>query len=598
MCAVHFILDKNNRLTDVPIRQMLAALHHRGPDAQGFIRLPFGTGTAFIGNNRLKINDLRDEANQPLASPDRQCLLSFNGEIYNHTTLRDTLRKKYNFSTDADTETLLFQLIDEPENALSTLNGMFGFVFLDVANTRVMAARDSFGMKPLYFFENQDYLIISSEIKGILATGLVAKKLNVPQLWQYLTYRFAQPPETFFEGISEISPGVAETWSGEAFSRKSTPFSLPPSEKAQPPPVYLEAELETRLQQAVVQQLTASVPVGLFLSGGVDSTLLLALASEAGYRSLPVFLIGNSHFTDDEAFARQAARQFQAESFEIQTDSRLLLHFQTFVRQTDQPIADPAACLTYLLASEARRQGIKAVLSGAGADELFGGYHRHQAYNWYLKNQRLLAVNLPWLKQTALLLPRSLRQLQKFMLQAEASPARTLLNFTAMLPVFGTPMPILPANIPASLLRYDQENYLVSDVLKMTDQAAMQASVEVRMPYLDRAVVAFSRSLPDDRLLKNGKKWLLKSLLDKKGGQPYTRRRKQGLGFPFADWLFTENGKDLRNLLLQPGNIVYNFVPARTVKEVLQAHQTRKADYTAEIWAITLLTLWLEEHFS
>lgn len=581
---------------------MLSALQHRGPDAEGFLKLPFGKSTLFIGSNRLKINDLRDEANQPMGSEDGKYILSFNGEIYNHIALRQLLPKKYNFLTHSDTETLLYHLIEKAETGIEELNGMFGFAFADLTTQKITVTRDRFGMKPLYYFENQQYVIVSSEIKGILASGLVSKKLNSSQISHYLRYRFADAPQTFFQDIYEVEPHTVYTFSDKGFVQKASCIS---SENAMPP----DTDLETILLQSVASHLKADVPVGLFLSGGVDSTLLLALANELGFKNLPAFTIGNQQLTQDENFARKAARQYGVELFEIETDSSLLLNFDDFVQKIDQPIADSAAWLTYLLSQKASQQGVKAVISGAGADEFFGGYHRHQAFQFYLKHAKLLTQNKNLLSKIAGLLPARFRQIQKFLSQLDNNPQQTFLNFTALT----TPSVIqenlftnylsewnslksLLGDLEAAL-RFDQKYYLTQDILKMTDQMAMQAGIEVRLPYLDMNVNRLSQSLSGEYLLKNGKKWLLKDILKNKGGNIYITRKKEGLGFPFGKWLFSETGKELLQSLLQPHNFIYQLIDYKIINQLITLQKSGKADYTSELWAIFLLKKWLDKEF-
>jgi asparagine synthase (glutamine-hydrolysing) len=599
MCGIHLLVDKKKTLDENPIRQMLQALQHRGPDAADVFSIESYWQTFFLASNRLKISDLNNIANQPFVSADENFVLCFNGAIYNHTELRQNLEKKYPFRTRSDTETLLYQLIEKGESGLAEINGMFAFIMLDIRQGTVHFGRDPEGMKPLYLFENESYLILSSEIKGIVASGLVEKKLNISQIESYLRFRFAQPPQTFFENIFEVETGICFTFQpGKQEQIRRQNFTLPDSSAISTPPESIET-LETLLTASVVRHFRADVPAGLFLSGGVDSTLLLSLLQNAGYEHVPAFSVANEGLTQDENFARQAARQFKAEHFQIQTDSRLLLDFENFIRKTDQPIADSATWLTLLLAEEAKKQGLKVILSGAGADELSGGYNRHWAYFQYLKHYELLSSKLFFFKKSIL---KDSRFSRKFVQNLSADPIQTFQNFTSLSllspPTDGQKVKAVDKNrLMQQALTYDREHFLRQDVLRLTDQMGMQAGVEVRLPYLDAEIVQLVGSLGGNFRMQHGKKWLLKRILSENGGKKYTGRKKEGLGFPFGKWLLEPNGGHLIELLQNKWKIIYQFVDYQAVMKILNIHRSGKTDYSSELWAVTFLAGWLEDHF-
>jgi asparagine synthase (glutamine-hydrolysing) len=617
MCGIHLIIDTTSRLTQEPMQQMATALHYRGPDALHIEEITTPAHKVFIAQNRLRITDIRPTADQLFQSPCGRYILAYNGEIYNYQQLRASLRHSYTFQTTTDTEVLLYLLLEEGEKCLSRLNGMFAFIWYDKQEEKVVLCRDRFGMKPLFYTQTDSYLLVSSEIKGLLSTGLIQKKLNTSQIAYYLHYKFAQRPSTFYENIYEITPGTYYTASlGQQLKEAgSIPLekTLPISEDK------IVYTLEETLFEAVKRHLPAEVPVGLFLSGGVDSTLLLTLAKEAGIPHLPVFSIANNPAdkafgTKDYHYARLAARQYGADYHELTIQSDILDDFETFVRYLDQPVGDGAAWLTFLLSKEAKSY-VKVVLSGAGADELFAGYNRHWAYYQYLKHYHKLVNLLPTLRKTASIIPagrkmpfrKPLRLLQKLILQANASPEQTFLNFTAHLSLGNR----LPAKEPLiemdnkaveqylqKALIYDQTNYLSADILTLTDRMTMQHSLEARLPYLDAEVVKLVNALPATFLLKNGKKWLLKDILGRRGGQAYVTRPKEGFGMPFGAWLRITKGTPFIQLLRDKDNGLYQTIPYEQVDQLLQAHISGKMDYSSELWTIVLLAAWLKQHFS
>jgi asparagine synthase (glutamine-hydrolysing) len=596
---------------------MAGALHYRGPDALHIEQIHTKAHTVFIAQNRLRITDIRPLADGLFRSPCGRYILAYNGEIYNYQELRVLLQHKYTFQTNTDTEVLLYLLLEEGEKCLPRLNGMYAFIWYDTQEGKTLICRDRFGMKPLYYASNSSYLIVSSEIKGILASGLMEKKLDSSQISNYLQYKFAKRPGTFFENIYEVMPGRYYTaLPGQYLTQAG-------SNLFEPAPVAagnIVQHIENALLEALRHHIPAEVPAGLFLSGGVDSTLLLAMAKEAGIAHMPVFAIANasedSAFgTKDYQYARLAAKQYGAEYHEFSISSQVLEGFDAFVARIDQPIGDGAAWLTYLLSEKAGNH-VKVVLSGTGADELFAGYNRHQGYYQYLRHYSACMKVFPVLRKIALAIPagrqipfrKSLRLLQKMLLQIDPSPEQTFINFTSHLSLaektpFSTSGAISmdAAAIEGYLqkaLRYDQQHYLSSDVLTLTDRMTMQCSLEARLPYLDTQLVNMVHSLPASFLLKHGKKWILKEMLDRRGGGVYARRPKEGFGMPFGKWLRSGKGMPFIELLQNRRNVLYETWPYLQVERLLQAHVSGKMDYSSELWAISLLAAWLQKEFA
>jgi asparagine synthase (glutamine-hydrolysing) len=615
MCGIQLIIDKTSVLDSLPIRRMQQALYHRGPDAtaEHIIRTP--RQTAYFGFNRLRITDARAEADPLFQSPCGRYTLVYNGEIYNYHLLRNALEKKYRFRTRTDTEVLMYLLLDEGPDGLSRVNGMFAFVWYDQQEERVIAGRDRFGMKPLYYAENSRFLIIASEIRGILASRLLARELNADVIPYYLRFKFAPRPHTFYRNIFECQPGqLYQAAAGQEFSGTTPipPYSFPV------PDTITVSVLEDAVVAAVKRHTRTEVPLGLFLSGGVDSTLLLAICGELGIKNLPAFTVSHApgdarYGTEDYVYARKAARQYGADLQEVPISGNLLDRFEEFLPTIDQPIGDWAAWLSLLLAQTARRQ-VKVILSGAGADELFAGYHRHWAFYQYLRYRPLLVPLLPLARISAGYLPTGsahslhtpFRLLHKLARQVHASPAQTFINFTAHLPLddkmeAAGPEYGLPDSDTGDWLRtalqHDQQHYLTSDVLALTDRMTMQAGIEGRLPYLDAELAALTGQVDARFLLRNGRKWLLKEFLRRRGGAMYANRPKEGFGMPFGHWLRTRAGKPFTESLLKADSPVYRYMNYTQVRQRLDAHLTQKTDYSAELWTLSLLNAWISKEF-
>jgi asparagine synthase (glutamine-hydrolysing) len=630
MCGIHLILDKQSEPRPEAVGRMVAATAHRGPDAHQCQVVHAPRQVLSLGHNRLKISDLRDVANQPMATPDGRYWLLFNGAIYNFLSLHSRLRQGYHFRTQSDTEVLLYWLIENGPAGLAGLDGMYALAFYDCHAERLLLARDPWGMKPLFYAENDQYLVVSSEIRGILASGLVPKAPELGQVAHYLRFKFAQRPGTFYRGIFELEPGVAyaSSPSKELSVAGLLPDGEAPEVRATPPDKAVLPRLTQALTETVSRHLQADVPAGLLLSGGVDSTLLLALAREAGVRDLPVFTVAygakdEAYATRDHHFARQAARQYGAAYHEVPVGRQLLESFWEWLPTLDQPIGDGAAWLTWLLARAAKKH-VKVVLSGAGADELFGGYHRHWAFYQYLKRYDWLQVAAPLLRPVAAALPNygAWRRWHKLGTQLGALPGETFVNFTAHLSATllreelntnGTSLFPQPAEWVGPTrgaakrdfmeehlqhaLRYDQRHYLPGDVLAVTDRMTMQHGLEARLPYLGGGVAGLAQSLPATFRLGAGRKWLLREVLRQRGGAPYVQRRKEGFGMPFGHWLRTPAGKPLVELLRNQESAIFDVLLYKGVNRMLGGHLSGQRDYSSELWTLLVLAGWLEQEF-
>ena len=620
MCGINLILDKQNKLNDnQAILRMNQATHHRGPDFENSLCIQSPLGQLFFGHNRLKIIDLSNSANQPFSSTCGNYTLIYNGEIYNYKLLQQQLKNKYLLKTSSDTEVLLYWLIEHSDDAnslskaLNQLNGMFAFVFWDNKQNRLLVARDPHSIKPLYYANHNHYLIISSEIRGILTSGLIPKKLNNKEILSYLRFKYALRPNTFFEGVYEFEESALYDFDQNTFQKLPSQF-LPYHIK---PKLPSSSDLETTLRLSLKNQIQADVPVGIFLSGGVDSTLLLALWSQIQSQKVPAFSIINtdkeaSFGTKDYLFARKAAEQFQGELTEITVNQGHLDHLAEFWKTMDQPVADGASYLTHLLAEEAIKS-VKVVLSGAGADEWFGGYNRHWALHKYLQNPKIYAKWAYLFRLFTPLMPdgfahplrKQFRLLKKFSKQIHQTPMQTWMNFMQMdIPiadqqiVLGPPVTIVDRDYMGAAFYLDRKYYLASDILKISDEMTMRHGLELRVPFLDNHIIQMMKqALPSDYLLKNGKKWLLKEILNHNQGQMYTQRKKEGFGMPFGYWLKKNPNHELLQKLHNSNWAIYDFVSYQQIQPLVNHHLKGKSDYSQELWALLALGYWLEAHF-
>ena len=631
MCSIHLILDKQRQLRSAdPLERMMQESAYRGPDDAGTQRIDQPDHTVWLGSQRLSVSDPHPRARQPMASPDGRYVLLYNGEIYNYYELRNQLlREGVSFVTQSDTEVLLHWLIYRGTAGLHELHGMFALVLYDRQEARLWAARDRHGMKPLYYAETAHYVLLSSEAKSIVASGLVEKLLNEESIDPYLCFRYPPQGTTFFRNVAQLREGqVLEVRSRQESTVRSY---LPPYQVREDEPEQrgssdeqLVQTTEELLTEAVLRHLATDVPTGLFLSGGVDSTLLLALLRQEGVPLPPTFAVAHqpsdrSFGTRDASFARRAAEQYGTYHEEVTvTASSLEEAFDDFIRHTDQPVGDSGAFVTYLL-SQTAAQRVKVVLSGAGADELFGGYHRHWAYYQYLRRYPLLVRTLPVARALSAGLPtgrshplrQSFRLLKKLTHDLTDDPTETFARFISLPALCSPEQPYdtlhrserhdhrsedFTEEYLSYALQHDQQHYLTSDVLALSDAMSMAHGLEMRMPYLDQALVRFANGLPATWRLRHGRKWLLRRLLTNKGGKIYAQRRKEGFGLPFGSWLRDPKMLLVRNYLEDATHVIYRYVPYERVRYLLRQHRRGQHDYSQELWSVLTLAAWLEKH--
>jgi asparagine synthase (glutamine-hydrolysing) len=625
MCGFHLIIAKKKSTANIDqaLERMMQASAYRGPDANRALHWQDNRQQIYLGAQRLKITDLSDRANQPFVSPDERYALLYNGELYNFYELRNRLLAQgETFSTYSDTEVVLKMLTRQGPAALQAFEGMFALAFYDRREESLLLARDTFGIKPLYYAETDSLFLASSSSRSLAVSGLVSTEIDPEQIDHYLYFRYPQKGRTLYQQIHPLPEKSYLSLSPEQNTQiqQYAPPS-PPANEQPPATTELLHQTEELLKDAVLRHIATDVPTGLFLSGGVDSTLLLALIKETGAPPIPTFSIVNdakekNFGTRDYHYSRLAAEQYGSYHQEVPLNSLLFTtHFEDFVRKMDQPVGDSGAMMTYLLSQQAS-QRVKVVLSGAGADELFGGYNRHAAYYFYLKHYRWFTKLRGLGKSAATLLPtgfphpfrKTFRLLKKYAHSVSDDPATTFQQFIGF-PALGAPSfnstitgSVLPADpnfvehYLFSALEHDQRYYLIEDVLQISDRSSMAHSLELRVPYLDAPVVRYIQSLPAIFRILPGKKWILKQLLSRYGGQPYIRRAKEGFGLPFGHWLRHESLPVVQQYLDDPQQPIYQFISPEKTRHLLKMHRSGRHDFSAEIWLLLLLSAWLSLH--
>lgn len=620
MCGINLIIDKNKKLSPALIDQMSFQTHHRGPDETKALRIEAKSYHIYLASNRLKITDQSIQASQPMVTPDSKFALLFNGEIYNfHALKSELINASISFSSHSDTEVLFQWLILYGREGIEKLEGMFAFVFIDIERDEILVVRDRNGIKPIYYFENEDCLIVSSEIKPIIDSGLVKKEINATQIQHYLALKYVKKPETFYQNIYELEQGAIYCHHKNKsqishFHKKNYQFNNAIPEVG---------KIENLITDSLLQQLNAKVPLGLLLSGGVDSTLLLALSKKEGY-SVPTYTIINSQEdrsfgTKDYKYSRMASVAYGSDHHELEMNISILEQFDDFIEQMDQPIGDSAYLMTSEICKNAAdsqfhrdgEAGMKILLSGAGADEYFGGYNRHWAYYNYLKYKQIIDITLPVLNPSLNLLPsgfthplrKKFKLVKKWLKSYDQSPQKTFLNYL-MFDEFKLSLNEFDdldnknTNLLSRALEHDQNNYLISDVLALSDKASMRQSLEIRLPYLDEKLTAYLSTINSNALMEKGQKWVLKNILVKHGGKKFINRPKEGFGLPLSSWLFDKRVAHLWEIFESKDSLIFQYLEKQKFDFLVNQQIQKAEDHGPLLWSILVLAHWLQRNFS
>lgn len=619
MCGIVGIvkLDPRELVDEARLTRMRDVLRHRGPDGEGlWIEGPVG-----LGMRRLAIVDVVG-GRQPMANEDGTVWIIYNGEVYNHADLRRELEQRgHSYRTRSDTETILHLYEEEGERCVERLQGMFAFALWDRRRRRLLLARDRLGIKPLYYAWTDHELVFASEIKAILAGGSLRPGLNESIVPEFLATGFVAGEETFFRGVRKLLPGRTLSWSLADGLRERRYWRLPAPNGGAPGTLEdCGRELRARLTDTVRSHLMSDVPLGLFLSGGVDSSGLAALMAPMVKEPIRTFAVGFSDGAANElAYARLVARSVGAEHREVVVaPSEFFGALPRLVWHEDEPIRFPSSIPLYFV-SRLARQHVKVVLTGEGADELFLGYNKYRVTAW---NERLgrsyWALTPPALrgmvKGLTGRLPRPVRRYAARTFLALDPGLRHLFyeNF-AMFPVALQPQllstpELLTARDPyaVGLRAYEEatggtlermshadlQTYLVELLMKQ-DQMSMAASVESRVPYLDHEFVEHAAAIPARFKLRGWRtKAVLRAALRDLVPREILTRRKMGFPTPVGRWLGGRFWPVVSEFVLGPRALERGLFNPAFLRRLAGEHRTGTAAHAARLWLLVNLEIW------
>jgi len=597
------------------IQGATSSLIHRGPDQQGI----FETRNISLGAVRLTIIDLVS-GEQPMRSQDGNTVLAYNGEVYNHAELRAELQSLgHRFLTNSDTEVVLEAFLEWDTGCFRRLRGMFALAIWCESRKRLVLARDRVGIKPLYFARKGDDLYFSSELKGILYHPEIDRTLNMDGLNCYLRVNYVPAPYTLVQGIEKLPPGHILTWQ-QGMTNVESYWHCPAPSATQKVWTLDSAkeQLDFLLRESVKEHLVADVPVGLWASGGLDSSTILHYAAEASSKPLKTFSItfkGRSF--DEGAYIREVAEHYGTDHFEadLNADSDLQNAIQEFAYYSDEPSAD-AGCLPVWFLAKMSSQQVTVALSGEGADELFGGYLTYLAGRY---------------AQTARMVPATLRRmaiaglqywpvsddkisfeykLKRFLRGSLLPPDESHIYWNGTFseeekkgflrgadpaPMAGILRNMPPVSGVNRYLLFDQQYYLPDDILYKADRMSMAHSLEVRPPFLDHRLVEFAASLPEDYKVRGSQlKFLLKELMKGKLPPAILGRKKVGFDIPAHEWFRGVLKPLLLDTLTEQAVKDTQIFRWEGVQAVIKRHMERRDSFGYHLWGLLILFLWIK----
>jgi len=599
------------------IEKMSSALIHRGPDDSGL----YTSRKIGLGHRRLSIIDL-ETGKQPISNEDNTVWVVFNGEIYNFRELRnELLRRGHTFKTHTDTEVIVHLYEDYGEAFVSKLRGMFAIALWDKTSETLILARDRVGIKPLYYFMNDDCLLFGSEIKSILAANVVPREIDLKGLRLLLAYYYIPGEDTLLKGVKKLLPGHCLTVrSGKCVDREywDLSFSLPQNNIT-----IHEAEerLVQIIRQSVHDHMISDVPVGFLLSGGVDSTALLSFAVEETGKQISTFTIGfeGASFADERYYARIAADKFGTDHYDLSiTANEFRKVLPDYVWHMEEPVCEPPGIALYYV-SKLAKDHVKVLISGEGGDEAFAGYQNYRNLVWLENIKKIAGPLKPVLGQFSSLLTQGetlgrfnqygqlmRMEFQEYYLGRASTPFTlfnrnannlydsSISNSSADLDQYRKTLfaNIKNLDLLNQMLYIDSKTWLPDDLLVKADRMTMANSIELRVPFLDHTVLEYAASLPTEFKLKGSTtKYILKKAFEGRIPHEILYRKKTGFPVPYEHWLANDLKEYVHDLLLDERTLNRGYFQREAIGRMLEANSRRQTS-SKEIFLLVVLELW------
>ncbi|MCX5694996.1 MAG: asparagine synthase (glutamine-hydrolyzing) [Candidatus Omnitrophica bacterium] len=629
MCGICGILSYKDSysVTEDTIGKMCLEMQHRGPDGQG-IYLSQKQPQVGLGHRRLSIIDLSEAGRQPMSNETGSLWIVFNGEIYNFQELTVELKGKgHRFISHTDTEAVLHAYEEYGSECLKHLRGMFAFAVWDLSQKKMILARDRIGKKPLYYHYKNGIFCFASEFSAILQSGLIEKEINSEAVDFYLTFGYIPAPMTIYRDVFKLMPGSFLTLSDQKIELRRY-WSLDYSKKIKISESDAKNEVLSRCREAVKLRLRSDVPLGAFLSGGIDSSAVVALMSESMGSRVKTFSIGFEESGYNELFfARKVAEKYNTEHHEFIVKPDALKILPVLVQRFGEPFADSSAIPTYYVAEQTRKS-VTVALTGDGGDELFAGYQRYQAMLAAEMLRRIPEFLREPLFFAANRLPDStnhrstMRKIRRFFEAAKMPFEPRYMKWVGIFDQnqksraysqkfadslvhsgvgkFFAPyvVPGYASNIVDTLLGIDSNTYLPFDLLVKADITSMANSLEARSPFLDYKLMEFVAQLPAELKMHNFvKKYILKNAMSGLLPDKNIHREKMGFGVPVGEWFRGELKGFLAENIMADKFFGRGYFNRPEIERMFKLHTEGKADYTFKLWALLMLELWHQKFY-
>ncbi|MEK7722828.1 MAG: asparagine synthase (glutamine-hydrolyzing) [Acidobacteriota bacterium] len=637
MCGITGLISQN---PENHIGAMLKSIEHRGFDDEGiFISQVFGNEQikTCLGHRRLSIIDTSSAGHQPMFSHDNRFVLTFNGEIYNYKEIRQELKAKgHKFKTETDSEVILAAFQEWGTKSFSRLNGMFALAIWDELEKTLTMVRDRVGIKPLYYTKIGAKFVFASEIKAILASNLINAEIDPEALNQYLTFLWTPDPHTLFKNIYKLPPAHFLTWkNGEISVHEWWDISFDQIEHNKSESDWCEEILST-LERVVAMEMVSDVPLGSFLSGGIDSSSIVALMkNHSKGKQVSTYTIGTEQedlrydiIPDDAVWARKVGKLLETDYHEIMLKPNVVELLPMLVYHTDEPIADPAIISSYLI-SKAARETLTVLLSGVGGDEIFAGYPRQLAMKFAGVSDFIPQfIRQPLMKTVSNFLPGGLpgkftaplRNAKKFTKSAAMNFENRYLGFgtyftdEAKQKLYSEDLKqttkdfnpykyhhqyferVKDADPLNRLLYVDLKTFLPCLNLAYTDKTSMAANLEVRVPFLNVEMLELAAKIPVELKLKGMKrKYIFKKATEKLLPHDVVWRKKAGFGAPIRSWLRGELRPMVEDLLSEENIKRRGLFDAKEVRLVIDSNLSGKEDFNLQVFQLLTLELWMRK---
>lgn len=620
MCGIAGFISKEKNLPmaerEILLDKMCRVITHRGPDEQGTIV----KDKAALGMRRLSIIDLKS-GQQPIFDCSQNLAIVFNGEIYNYQSLKKDLESRgHKFKTSSDTETIVHAYEEFGADCVKYLRGMFAFAIYDFAQESLFIARDRVGKKPLFYSltANGDF-VFGSELKVLLEHGEISKEIDYSALDAYLTFGYVPEEFCIFKNVHKLAPGhFLASKNGEIKTRKYWDFDYSKKSEVKTEAEYIEI-LREKIREAVKIRLISEVPLGAFLSGGVDSSSIVGMMSEVSETPVKTFSIGfNEDSFDELKYARVAAKHFNTEHHEFIVTPDLVEIVDDLVWHFDEPFADSSALPTFMV-SKMARDFVTVVLSGDGGDELFAGYTRYVT-----DKKRSGFANLPKALRSGILQPLSEAMphgakgknfLYNTSLDAVDRYIDSVSHFGKLKKreLYGKVLrenlngdlgkaasiykdlaeSVRSENAVDRLLYLDSKTYLPSDILTKVDRMTMATSLEARVPLLDHELIEFVQTIPAELKLKGTEtKYIFKKAMEGIVPHEILYREKQGFGVPVNEWINSKLKDKIHGILSERKTVERGYFEPRYIKVLLDEHAANRRDHSHALWILWMLELW------